>query len=125
MDSLRLYSEPYSPTGNVTSEGVLNQLGRPKLDILAVLVRESVQNSWDARLIDNPPLRYGIAGWTLSSSQRELLNNRIFRERLLGSELDSVLSNSNDLHVLAIYDRGTEGLGGPTRADKPPEGDEP
>ena len=49
MRRLDLYSEPFSPNGNVTSEGVLNQLGRPDLDIHSLLVRETVQNSWDAR----------------------------------------------------------------------------
>ena len=42
MRPLELYSERFSPNGNVTSEGVINQLGRPELDIHSLLIRETV-----------------------------------------------------------------------------------
>lgn len=124
MNKLTLYPERYSPTGNVTSEGVLNQLGRPKLDMLAVLVRESVQNSWDARDNSAAFIQYGIAGWTFSAQQRELLNKVVFPQCPPALGLKDVLSSTQDLQVLAIYDRGTEGLGGPTRADELPQDNE-
>lgn len=124
MNRLTLYPERYSPTGNVTSEGVLNQLGRPKLDLLAVLVRESVQNSWDARDKNEPFIQYGIAGWTLSAQQRELLKKVVFPQCPPELGLRDVLESTQDLQVLAIYDRGTEGLGGPTRADEMPQDNE-
>lgn len=125
MNTLELYSERYSPTGNVTSEGVLNQLGRPKLDMLAVLIREAVQNSWDARLPDVSSIRFGAAGWILSAPQRELLKNAVFPQRPSDLNLGNLLNSPQDLHVLALYDRGTEGLGGPTRADQMPAKNEP
>ena len=43
------YSEVYSPTGGLAAEGVINQLGRPDIESLEVLVREAVQNCWDAK----------------------------------------------------------------------------
>src|SRR3954452_15587740 len=43
------YSEPYSATGGLAAEGVINQLGRPDIEPLEVLVREAVQNCWDAK----------------------------------------------------------------------------
>ena len=48
MSTIR-YSEPYQPTGGLAAEGVINQLGRPDIEPLEVLVREAVQNCWDAR----------------------------------------------------------------------------
>jgi hypothetical protein len=118
-----LYSEPYSPTGNVTSEGVLNQLGRPKLDIFTVLVREAVQNSWDARASADGSIRFGISVWTIDQKQREGLR-LFFQDVPPGLQLDQVLDEDQDVLLLSIYDRGTVGLGGPTRADQRVGGDE-
>lgn len=115
MNPLDLYSERYSPSGNLASSGVLNQLGRPKLDILQVLVREAVQNSWDARGTDSTVVRFGMAGWSLSSQQRKLLREIIFPH--IPNHLNLDFSQQESVNVLAIYDRGTTGLGGPTRAD--------
>lgn len=125
MRPLEIYSEQYSPTGNVTSEGVLNQLGRPKLDILAVLMREAVQNSWDARLPNTSSISFGVAGWTLSERQRKILKSITFRNCPPDIDLEKLLQSSEDVQLLAIYDRKTEGLGGPTRADHFPEDNEP
>ncbi len=50
MTGPRWFSQPYPPEGASAAEGIRNQLGRPELDLLTILVRESAQNSWDARL---------------------------------------------------------------------------
>ncbi len=61
------YSQPYPPEGASAAEGIRNQLGRPELDLLTILVRESAQNSWDARLPDSStPVDYGIDMWTVT-----------------------------------------------------------
>jgi len=117
---LDLYSEPYSPSGNLASTGILNQLGRPKLDILQALIREAVQNSWDAR--SSPVVRFGISGWTLTEEQRQVLRAIIFSKVPDNLKLGSLLNSDEPINVLALYDRGTVGLGGPTRADIPAEG---
>ncbi len=44
-----LFSEPYGASGGLAADGILNQLGRPDIEALEVLVREAVQNSWDAK----------------------------------------------------------------------------
>ena len=44
--------------------GVINQLGRPSLDIHSLLIRETVQNSWDARLLDWGDVRFSVDVWT-------------------------------------------------------------
>jgi len=112
-----LYSEPYSPTGNVTSQGVLNQLGRPKLDIFTVLMREAVQNSWDARASNDASIRFGISVWTIDKKQREGLR-LFFQDMPPELILYDLLESREDIALMSIYDRGTVGLGGPTRADR-------
>ncbi len=116
---LYLDSEKVAPTGNVTSKGIMNQLGRPSLDILAVLVRETVQNSWDARASDHAPVRFSMTGWTLNRTQQNFLRDCIFVEHPPPNSLPLVgtLFNGEPVNALAISDRGTKGLGGPTRAD--------
>ncbi len=119
MMKLQLDSERVAPTGNVTSKGIMNQLGRPNLDVLAVLVREAVQNSWDARASDEEAVRFGVRGWKLDSYQRQVLREVVFTEcpPHEGLPILTHLASDEDFNVLAVYDRGTSGLGGPTRAD--------
>ncbi|MFF2232764.1 hypothetical protein [Streptomyces anulatus] len=116
----RWFSQPYPPEGATAAEGIRNQLGRPELDLLTILVRESAQNSWDARTPDHSgPVDYRIDMNTVSPAHagawRELLlagapsqrDNFPLRESLRRSSI----------RVMAVSDRGTRGLGGPTRAD--------
>ncbi|MGW4565320.1 hypothetical protein ACWEN3_23815 [Streptomyces sp. NPDC004561] len=119
MTGPKWFSQPYPPEGASAAEGIRNQLGRPELDQLTVLVRESAQNSWDARLPKSDvPVDYRIDIWTVGPAHtgawRELLlagapsgNNFPLRETL----------KHGSIRVLAVSDRGTRGLGGPTRAD--------
>ncbi|MET8592461.1 hypothetical protein [Streptomyces sp. NPDC005078] len=114
------FSQSYPPEGASAAEGIRNQLGRPELDLLTILVRESAQNSWDARLLpSSAPVDYSIDMWTVgpahSAAWRELLlqgapangENFPLRKHL----------RQGPIQVLAVSDRGTRGLGGPTRAD--------
>jgi hypothetical protein len=114
---LDLQSEPYSATGNLASEGVLNQLGRPALDRLTVLVREAVQNSWDARIPTVKNISFGLSAWTMTAAQKKSLTNTVFATTPPKLGLGELLKSDKPIHGLAIWDRGTTGLGGPTRAD--------
>jgi len=54
--------------GAIKAEGIRNQLGRPELDRLTVLVREAAQNSWDARDDDQDgPVRFDLELRTLDA----------------------------------------------------------
>ncbi|MFE7261982.1 hypothetical protein ACFU9B_07920 [Streptomyces sp. NPDC057592] len=113
-------SQPYPPEGASAAEGIRNQLGRPELDLLTILVRESAQNSWDARIPESSaPVDYRIDMWTVGPAHagawRELLLNGAPAERD-SFPLHEVLRRSS-IRVLVVSDRGTRGLGGPTRAD--------
>lgn len=119
MRPLDLQSEKYGATGNIPAVGLQNQLGRPRLDRLSLLIRESAQNSWDARLSDNMTVRYGISGWTLNNEQNEFLRNTVFKDIPRGLTLKELLNNDQTpFNVLAVYDRNTKGMGGPTRANE-------
>ncbi|MEW2254805.1 hypothetical protein [Streptomyces sp. NPDC047869] len=119
MTEPQWFSQPYPPEGASAAEGIRNQLGRPELDLLTILVRESAQNSWDARLAPaEVPVDYRIDMWTVGPA-----HTGAWRELLLagapGTD-DFPLRDTlrrGPIRVLAVSDRGTRGLGGPTRAD--------
>jgi len=127
MKKLYLDSETVSPTGNIASQGIINQLGRPSLDLLAILIREAVQNSWDARISDKEPVRFSIDGYRLSNKQHKFLRDIVFSNcpPITSLSLEENLNSGRPITVLSISDRGTIGLGGPTRADIPTGEGEP
>lgn len=131
MVPLDIYSEPFSATGNITSEGLRNQLGRPRLDRLALLMREAVQNAWDAKANDSKQVVFGVELRTFTLKQHKLLADSIFAHRPPtancgeGSLALAETLERTDLRVLTLFDRGTTGLGGPTRADHVENDDEP
>lgn len=117
MSKPRWYSQPFPPEGASAAEGIRNQLGRPDLDLLTILVRESAQNSWDAAIGDRP-VDYRInlrsVGAAHANAWRDLLQEGAPDDTRL--PLRKSLRQSR-IRVLEVSDRGTRGLGGPTRAD--------
>lgn len=120
----RWVSQMVPPMGAIKAEGIKNQLGRPTLDRFVVLVREAAQNSWDAADSSNEgPVRFAMDLRELdeetTSAWRHVLgagapdaNDLMLRQAL----------SSSPLAILFVSDRGTQGLGGPTRADEVHEG---
>ncbi|MBB4687359.1 hypothetical protein [Amycolatopsis jiangsuensis] len=112
------WSQPFPPTGTIASEGIRNQLGRPPVDPLTVFVRETAQNSWDARIGDRPT-EYRLELTTVAPTYRpnweRLLSPPHGREPHLGI---GKLVRTPNVRLLSVVDRGTRGLGGPTRADE-------
>ncbi|WP_134732659.1 hypothetical protein [Amycolatopsis nivea] len=112
------WSQPFPPTGAIASEGIRNQLGRPSVDSLTVFVRETAQNSWDARIGDRPT-EYRLELTTVAPTHRpnweRLLSPPHGREPHLGI---GGLVRTPNVRLLSVVDRGTRGLGGPTRADE-------
>src|SRR3954465_5566363 len=70
--------EPKPPSGGLAAEGFYKLLGRPRLDPLTVLVRETAQNSWDARLNNGYPVGFTLQGWHLSKDERNSLRTEVF-----------------------------------------------
>lgn len=118
------YSEPFPAGGALSATGMLNQLGRPNLSLIEVLAREAIQNSWDARF-GEATVDFRVDGWTCPSEQQSEID-KLLRPGLPSEGL--ALGNSlktEALKLLVVTDRGTTGLGGPTRADVQYVSDEP
>ena len=122
---IRLQSEPNPPSGTITAEGLLNTMGRPKLSATEMLIRESLQNSWDAGRIAGVQPHYAIRLFTPAPDQIEAYRE-FFTDRPTGETcpvrngLEHFFSSESPV-LMEISDRGTVGLGGPTRADVPEE----
>lgn len=120
MTEPRWYSQPYPPEGASAAEGIRNQLGRPELDLLTILVRESAQNSWDARSAASAdPVDYRIDMWTVGPAHAPAWRTLLQAGAPTGADrfpLNDTFRRG-PIQVLAVSDRGTRGLGGPTRAD--------
>lgn len=116
----RWESQQYPPQGAAAAEGIRSQLGRPALDLLTLLVREAAQNSWDAR--SSQPgvnVRFGLDLYTISPAHAPTWRSMLLDGGPRNPEhfpLRSALGRPA-IRVLAVSDRGTKGLGGPTRAD--------
>lgn len=112
---MELFSEPFPATGTIAARGAKESLGRPHLDNLVVLVREAVQNSWDARL--DGSIRFSLNGVQVAGNEIE--GWRDVFARIPGDDLPlrGVLAEPS-LEVLYVSDRATTGLTGPTRADR-------
>jgi hypothetical protein len=106
------------PTGAITSEGIRNQLGRPRFDRLTVLVRESAQNSCDAALPDHhDPVRFEVAHSSVAGPRADGWQVLVRDGAAGGVPVGALRDGRSPLHLLCISDRGTTGLGGVTRAD--------
>ncbi|WP_280459707.1 hypothetical protein [Nocardia carnea] len=111
-------SQPFPPEGASAAEGIRNQLGKPELDRLTILVRESAQNSWDARIGDDHTVDYRIDLKTVGAADAPAWRDNLLRKAPAKQHLPLRESLQKPLlRVLSISDRGTKGLGGPTRAD--------
>ncbi len=121
MSALAWFPEQVPPWGAFTATGLRGILGRPRLHPLAILVRETAQNSWDARL-PRGQLQFSIDGMEFSASQLKHLRSKVFADAPpKGLPLAHRLA-SDDMRALIIRDSNGHGLGGPTRADKAEEG---
>lgn len=115
--SAQWWSQPFAPEGSAAAEGIVKQLGQPKLDPLTVLVREAAQNSWDARASTSQTVSFTIALRRLGDSAEA------WRSLLLPAPDDAAgvelaASLTPESIVLVVSDRGTVGLGGVLRAGK-------
>jgi len=115
MIALDQYPEPFHATGSVASEGVLNQLGRPHMGPIEVLIREAVQNCWDAKHPDSDQVRVSFDLVDLDSTGCQAIRDRLFAN-LPPDDSSEELCRTRRL--LLISDRGTIGLGGVLRANE-------
>lgn len=109
--------EKYPPSGTIGAAGFYKLLGRPQLDPLTVLVRETAQNSWDAKRPRAQSVRFSMHGRDLDDHERTALLGSLLteRERAMGTGLSEL---TGLFTALFITDRGTLGLGGPVSASE-------
>lgn len=107
--------ERYPPSGTIGAAGFYKLLGRPQLDPLTVLVRETAQNSWDAKKPRSRSVRFLVHGRDLEPDERAFLVDVLLtqRDRARGTGLERLPDGCT---ALFITDRGTRGLGGPVSA---------
>lgn len=113
-------SQPVPRMGAIKAEGIMNQLGRPTVDRLTVLVREAAQNSWDAAdESQSVPVQFALDLRLLpddvATQWRQILS--VGAPSAEDLPLMPALERPQ-LSVLFASDRGTTGLSGPTRADE-------
>ena len=115
---LELLSESVAPTGSISAAGVRNAIGRPDMDLWTLFARETLQNSIDAKRRDlASPLHFSIDIRELDDQQHETLLNEVLVEIPADGE-DDWGRLRTDRTVAIVSDRGTDGLGGPLRADE-------
>lgn len=118
---LDLQSELFSATGGAAAEGVSNQLGRPRADRFTLLIREAVQNSWDARIASAGGVAFHVDGHLLDRSARQALATQVFADVPAAVDVRARLLADSDFPVIAVSDFGTRGLSGPTRGNIVPQ----
>jgi hypothetical protein len=116
--NLRLDAEKYGERGGITGKGASRVLSGTQLNPLEVVVREAIQNSWDARIAEK--IVFGLKAYRFTPSQRiaalaALRDGFVSKDPVLGKE-------PHQLEGLVLYDRGTSGLDGPTTAGGIEEG---
>lgn len=119
---LTLHDQQFPKAGGIDAQSVTNFLGKHSLTQTEVLVRESVQNSWDARVGEQIDFR--VEERDLSPEQTRFVLEEILGERPAHGrvrELERHVLNGR-LRALTIADEGTKGLGGPIRADVATQG---
>ncbi|MGW6817635.1 hypothetical protein [Streptomyces sp. NPDC055005] len=120
MSETGWYAQPFRADGGITARGLLSQLGSPGLSGLTLLVREAAQNSWDARLPDQDVVRFRLDLATVGAGHGAAWRRLFAGGSSRGARRDGVfrpLVQAKSLRYLAISDRGTMGLAGPTRSD--------
>lgn len=113
---INLESEPYSRFGNISADGIRKLLGAPPLDRLTTMVRETVQNSWDARIQDQRVIPEYLIRWRrLETAQARFLRDIVFETLPPDAESEFNKALVKGLSVVEVSDYGTVGLGGPTQ----------
>jgi len=95
--------------GTINSRGVLRLLNNAETDRLDVMLREAVQNSWDARIDKNGSIRFGIRGYNFAEKEYNTLK-KILNSGEKGR--DTLKKIDGNLFCIELADRGTTGLTG-------------
>ncbi len=101
--------------GDIAGEGAKKLLGT-SLEVPSLLLRETAQNSWDARVGNGIVPEYQMRFTTLNAARMSVLRDMVMPRTAPDSSLSGTVRKSR-LPAIEIHDRGTTGLDGPTRND--------
>lgn len=121
MRPLTRWSEPFEAHGGFHAHSAGQTLGRPDLDHHSLLLRESVQNSWDARKEGKFGITFRMDLLSLSDQKRSVLFDTVLADAPAALHFDRI-DRWQASTLLVITDRRTRGLGGPTRSDVATDG---
>ncbi len=115
---MRIIHEKIDPLGGITATAISNLLNGSDVD-LATFLRETIQNSWDARVkVANniPAVKTNLRFARVSEDGKENIINCLRAD----AKLDRDLINQDLFSRVLVYsDRGTTGLSGPIRVPQP------
>ena len=116
--SVNFFAEPVASTGSIGGRGLRRLLGKPGIAPFELLMREALQNSWDARSKTNSRLIMTVGLRKLLSSQRAFLAKELAPPARARGGNSKGLKKINTalrkgMNVLEIRDSGTRGMGGP------------
>lgn len=114
------FPQKFEP-GAMQGAGAKKLLGTPSVSTEELLVRETAQNSWDARTGDGP-VEFTLNLRHLDAETIGLLSRAVFTGASCGTQIYRALA-AGAVSAVEISDRGTVGLGGPIRNDRaiPPD----
>jgi hypothetical protein len=117
---MKLFSEKMSPLGVVNIDSITNLFAVTELDDVSVFVRETAQNSWDARDKSTASLGKGI---DLDYRVRSItVALQASLDKVFFKDATGEIKNKLNRHTregqtyLIVQDKGTIGLAGPTLA---------
>ncbi|GGF50591.1 hypothetical protein GCM10010922_28120 [Microbacterium sorbitolivorans] len=113
------YSKPRGP-GDQTSGGRGKLLrGTTGLSRVELLVRETLQNSWDARTDIWLPA-YGARVYKMDAEVKSTLRDEVFADLPRSLSILAESLDAENTHAIEVFDRGTTGLDGPYHASETP-----
>lgn len=107
-------AEKYTNLGGNSSRSLRNSLGRPSLEPIEIMIREAVQNSWDAKSSSSKNINFTISINEFSHDQKILIDE-IIKSGPANIPNYENLSTLGKNYIL-LKDSNTDGLTGPTRA---------
>jgi len=117
---MKLFSEKMSPLGAVNLDSIQKLFTITELDDISVFVRETAQNSWDARIMTAEKIGAGIdLDYKITQITADLQTSF---DKFFFKEANANIKRNIERHtrkgqtMLIVQDKGTIGLAGPTIA---------
>ena len=122
---MKWLSEENPPMGGPRGLALIGLLNAQKLDDVSILVRETTQNSWDARLSNSESVGLRFASWNLSEQMADDARNMFLEGLPSVKEVEPLRRSLNrpNPSVLMVRDLNCHGLDEATlRKENDPDG---